>query len=1373
MERETNWGTVAKQGVASVFDIASAIPGAAGLVASLPLTAKEYLTTDKGLKDSFFSGLDNPATRLSMKMRDGTNDMLGIQEPQGGWENIARLASVAIPISATTKGADWVAKTIGAVEGGLGHKALQFGQQMLTPMAQYAPRASLGVKAAQVGAQVGLNVAADEGIRALTDQPTITSPGIGKDLLPEDNTSTFIFTSVLAGLGAYGAYAASRSLMKQDAALFGKVITEEGVSPTDFWDNADAAMVDKRMRVVNKMKAQLVPQDVIDSFINRMRVDSFGVASALVEKGGKIPNSNVVIPSLNKDIYSVYNALPDDKKSIIDNGMNAAREMVNRATALSSKIEQGQAGFSDLVKNISDEKFQLLGRVREKMMEAAKAGDANQAYKYHRQRKQVQQELARVRSMQYTGQYVGMRGMYSPADVMRMTIDEKMEMLFDLDQTLGSVKTGLFVDSNSVLDKSVDLIARSAGDKKGLPATTGMLRKAYGDLLKDPDAMHFVKKYGELTSGMLDYAVEKKIVGKAIAETWKKNNTLDGLMFYMPGREHIEANTNFLARTQALLGWNTPEANDFMRMWNPEGLGNFNQRAMNYGKGITAPIRPMESIQQYMASIIEHAQLNTLRSDALESLKADPLSKSFLTAKDKDLVVKIKDTNFYNDQNSAVYYVGTGTEQYKKLLAKSDGALDENNLIRISKGDKVEHWYVADPLVRNALMFAPNTVEGLSKIGAGMKNMVHNLTTRNILFAPVQFAMSAQQGLTLGMAHKIGYTPVDIARGTFEMLLTGMRSEAANFFDNQLRNNSILARFSPAGTQAIRDRLLDKVHNSFLMKMQESVGGPSSAYMTQDNTLHIPDLVNAWGAATKNPGILPTLWRLTEVLNRALQDGPLLGMQMKLVERELLNDPNDFVSAALRANSKAKDVTGDFRALGDSDLAKGMAAWIPYSGAMIHSWRAIGKAINQNPKAVMAGLMSTVALPTIAEMAIIEAVGTEQQKREFWSASDGMRIGNFAIPKPSGDGLVWIPLTPEFTPFRVAVQEAIDGVFSLSKRHRTYPMAGLDQENVDVDGTDASQAFAASVARIFNISAPPIVNMGAAMMNKRMSFGYDPASESPIPIFNVVDLKGEQVGGYGRGFSTIPNSDMSTELMGFINAGFGGVGGILGGMYATMTSRMDNAGAEDIPAVLEATAAAGMKGATNLSKPLSLFSGELSRTSRNLDFNNELNAKMNGVKNIQLEATRLLEGQFVGPDGFPRMTDALMNPGMMEAPMIASELQMAAPEISYMDTEIRAGLGNLSLLEAGSLHAPFSNDKFGVVSGEPLTPDRRRALSNSINQHINAMRLAKLYKLQEIERRIAQSTGNPNFRFEEHAGTSVPLPLDELSEGDLGLPLVE
>jgi len=937
-----------KQAAAGVLDIGAGLPALAGLIATPFKAGYHAIADDTGLKESFVKGLDNPAMRLSGEMHEGINNMLDIEDPEG-LEQLSRLAPMLIPTPASlsglvTKGAGAASKALN-ITSSAGQKAMEFGAQMVVPMVQTTKGASLGMKAAQVGLQDAITIGADQGIRHLTDSPTIASSFSAiDDSLIKNPEKTALGVLAVGALGflANGAMSQRANALKALAAKSNELgaipantmpmTGDRALSPGQ-WLNAKVA--DAHAPIYDEVFMATGDADKASDVYGLTRIDPRSAASHSIVTG-VMPGSAIRAPidSTFKEIDSYVLHLPGEKQQLFNEFAIANAEMQNRVVATMKQLEIDPENPNAPVEYATKRAAQIDAdavKIRDKIAKAER-GEGEKQYAPAQTRKFVQmlrqdlddlteelkfwnsygQSDSVVDASGTTWKIAGKNSIFSE----NVSLDEQLTFL----DAIGAkrIETGLAVGS-----KQTKLLTPI--EDKFVLASENQIWNTIKKGKADPQVMEAVRRYSKLSDTLLDYMVEQGRLSSAVAKLWRRNSTLDGTALYMHGREATDAPLTAIARLKHVLGWNTPEAVEATTpmikrfLDSAKGIAKraknelksegerlirekksfedtlaapLRRQAYDEVKGITNPMNPMLAMESYIASVIEHVTQNSARLRAFKELSKDVTPKIVAESlDDAGIVARYAEI----DPQTGKVIEGSIDKSMENAIRKRAGTgniedIKRSQMVPVYENGVQVLYYVPSKTIQHAVSFHPNVTTGLNTIGAMMKNLYQLGTTRNIFFAIPQAFYSTMLQMVNAPARGLIYTPLDAIKGIKEMLVVGIANETADHIDRLtatvplFRDMKFLSKF--------KDHMRETVRKSLMMEIMSSTGGVASSTVI-DTVTRVARTADQWNGALQMTdhgaiyGTMRGVARYFSILNRAIQDGPLVGLQMKAMQKDL------------------------------------------------------------------------------------------------------------------------------------------------------------------------------------------------------------------------------------------------------------------------------------------------------------------------------------------------------------------------------------------------------------------------------------------------------------------------------------------------------
>jgi hypothetical protein len=955
-----------KQFGAGILDIGAGIPALAGLIATPFKAGYHAIADDTGLKDSFVKGLDNPAMRLSGDMHEGINDLVGVEDPEG-LEQLSRLGSMLIPLGTISKGAGILSKVANSAAGRtvttIGKEpsallgAAKAAAPYVLPFIQTTEGASKGVKAAQAAAQVGLTVGADQGIRYGLDMPTITSSysEIDDSLIENPGKTALgaaaLAASIFVGSNALAQKAANAKRLADSVGTFGSVPNNPlampkigGIDPLNRLDGAVSDIYSVTRRQVEEITGQ---KDTADDIAGYFKGDPGVAAGALMVKG-EFPGSAIRVAQ--RDTYQEIKAreikLSPEDSEVYRQFVAAQNEKATRVTATMAAVNPNLDDAGSMTARFQSHRDATVSRinVKAKKIEGeiasaqqainAKSPTAPSLRKYifgmKGRLKLLEEDLKFWNTFGTAPTVKGFDG-----KVWQIAPDGQNPSIFadnvPMDKQLEFLKSirADFVETGLVVGNRQSPFLNAGNDTSTSLATMTQINNALKAGKQNAAVMDIVGSQGRLTDNVLSFMVEQGYIDEATAGLWRRNATLGSTLFHTMNQEAIAPDLGMIARMKYILGWDTPQADEFTRPLltqlykNAGGIGSrakevFNsaavqvakekdnfekatigavsRQALDAGQGVKRPMNPMDATKNYLASAIEAVMQNKARAYALHELGENVTPKMIGdTANVDDSRIFVRYAT-RDPQRGTIIKESIDKEVESAILtrAKTD-RIDEvikQSMIEVRVGGKIEVWYVPSKTMQRGLSHHSGITTGLNRIGALQKNLYQRGTTRNIFFAPLQAAYSGMLQFLNAPANGLFYHIGDMMKGINEVFKTSLANEMANHID-RLAVTSPLFRDSKF-LQSFKNTLRESVQKSLMLEIYARAGSGAKSSTAIDSMTRTAKLGDDWiGAlemkaadgATYN--LIKGIYRVVSIVSRSLQDGPLVGLEMKAMNKAL------------------------------------------------------------------------------------------------------------------------------------------------------------------------------------------------------------------------------------------------------------------------------------------------------------------------------------------------------------------------------------------------------------------------------------------------------------------------------------------------------
>ena len=1133
-----------------------------------------YATGDKDFLDSFTGTLDEGADRslveTGTEIRQAGRDFLNVPmhptttEGQAG--ELLGMIGVPVPGAALravfgggTKLAHAAAlmSPVMRIEGVTGRGAKEFVKSALR-------RPNIAGNALRVGAQTAIGAGAQQGIRAVIDEPLMFSDkalgthnpfaveevpldnpftveqdnnavAIDREMqaAEEDRNSSIVNWSIAGGILITAATIASRrSLLARIGPSMEAPLGKNLQAPVDKTFTAKGLFVDKHQHVRNLLqKAETVdPATGQRSFthtaeeVDRMSAeyakDPILMTQDILKYGdfGDVNVSNM--PSLEKfalKYLEMEKADPATRKILVE-GILAASEQVRRPRAtLSSEINDIKAA------NPNDPS--LMGTRTGHFME----GNGLERLLKQGTPEQIDAQLARM----------GIR----PDDARY-------------------VKPGLIDDT--VPDPITGL---------GTPWSASRIQNAIDLMHNTPTANIMAKEYSQMVEGVLEFAQKSKLIGNMERKLWRRHFDAYGRNVYMPGVNVIESNKNFNATLAKVFGENSDEG----RLANQ--MANMRSSIATDNKGLTHPLDIVQSFAQYTHAVVNHAHTNNMQWNFLSKYlgldqdmlsfgqygKAGKIENSFgiefagIRSDLADIAADGSPTSYVSSMKRTIPKDANGNITASKNLQdkfnwheKVSKLPPEHDILTIQRYGKEAVFYIPDPIVREAIRNGHKTLGIINKIARYTKNMFQFGTTRLPTFLPKSWGYATQNVWQNSVAKGFNYTPWDAFKGTWELVSTSLADEMASHMARSLaRDSGFFSKLPRNVVDAWQQTLSAKVKRSLLRGMQQQGGGNTASMAASEVMPNIKDIM-----ADVVPNLYKNDWlgtrqffRYYDRLARAVQEGPTYAAKAKYIRN---GKPTNISAADHNASAHLFGVQlgGNVRDVGSSQLATNFQSWVPFSGAMIQSWNSIGMGLKAAYKKGnyfrMAGSVSLPMIPAISEALLFSFLGKEFLDWYWNDANTHNRTTNWLIPAGERpEDSIAIAMSPEWALSKGISVEFIDSILQLSTKmpYDKTIGGGGESAGLDENGWNAIAGF----VTFTDIPVPPLVKASFALNGYNLRIGPQPSDEGGIGSWfgGITPLgTGEKLSA-NKGSSKYVDPVAETEAAAVIQA----LGGSLGKLF--------------------------------------------------------------------------------------------------------------------------------------------------------------------------------------------------------------------------------
>jgi hypothetical protein len=613
-----------------------------------------------------------------------------------------------------------------------------------------------------------------------------------------------------------------------------------------------------------------------------------------------------------------------------------------------------------------------------------------------------------------------------------------------------------------------------------------------------------------------------------------------------------------------------------------------------------AHLSPLDAYRKYAIHTIADANEQSFKAGILDSLagikRVNGIAKPFVrgtpTARDTTFIGTVKDLS-----NKESLVVSKVANPYKEFHGNTVADLEIANPgeIRIvHANDELRIYHVPDRGLRAALDLNPR-LSNLLQTASAWKNVFSKGTTGSwSVFAPLSHLYgAAQTALTTTGREGLWKGVKSIGQGlsaTGHLMAIDGAKNISTFLGQRIarhmRSTGEAGNIAAPMMSGLQKRLDARIKNTMLNMIRRESGRTQTGLGNVGNGT-MQEIMAAVGRNSSDyfgkdqMGLIGNLW---QTWNNAWHEGPALGATLRHIG-EVRNAGKAITPQVIRdATDVGKTIAGDMRRIGASKFAEAFNASVPFSGAMLQSWNALGSAAKHDFGKFMLGASALIGVPTLTELAWNKSVGASGQ---LWKDSEGhewtyddyywngynthQRIDNFIyfIPgKPPWEAIL-IPVSPEWSLFRGITIEAADALFDLSN---IGAMANVDQSK-----TNRSH-FWTAVARITDVPLPPFISAVLSAFGADVQLGLrstvnNAAGEAPEEsmsfLRNIPIGQGDR---YGRA-TKFDSGHLTETVSAMIQDIFGAAGAAyinIHEAFMTGLTRKDGSVAEAVDRSLEA-----------------------------------------------------------------------------------------------------------------------------------------------------------------------------------------------------------
>lgn len=727
---------------------------------------------------------------------------------------------------------------------------------------------------------------------------------------------------------------------------------------------------------------------------------------------------------------------------------------------------------------------------------------------------------------------------------------------------------------------------------------------------------------------VLDDAIALGVMSRDDAMRIRQDFTLNGVGAYMPFYQ-AKGKNGFMASMKEKW-W----PKDMAERQNE--IGRLESRTYEAGEGTRNPLAPFEASQRYMQEMIDFTNRNAAGNNLVRRLSGldphmQPIPNYNMQSREAILIGKRHtnadgiewDNNFLHDNSR----MAKDVLRHEFKGNKENVLSNENVMTFRALGDEYI-YYVPNKELRDTLKYRPE-LHTWMKAAQNMKDIFTAGTTGNLsLFAPISNMYStAQIGMNAAITHgslkELPRSVYDSAAGTWHLFANRMSKQVADNLTQRIASNTGLAKLNPAAAVSMRNYMQRKFEQSIINPIMRESGafqtsmGSKASEVNVTNMIeqNLPRINDVWGQ-----NFVRQTWGMWKHINEALREGPAVGRALREV-----GDIEGMTYQQARKRirdgvSVAKDFSGDFARTGSSNVAKGINAAVPFSGAMIQSWNSIGRAIQKDWKMVMPVLIASTGIPTATELVynkLLDQAYPEYGYNDYYwnQLTTQQRISNFVyfIPGLPPEQAILIPVAPELSLFRGTVIEGMDAAFDFSN----VGMAGITQEN--------GSHIWASLARALDIPLPPALAVAGDIVGVDLRIGpqeqvQQTGGQGITGIGGTQFGTGERLTGTGSGDKYV-NDLVDQKTSAIVQDIFGAAGTTMLGVANAFNANLDRG-------IVEASSDA-VDELTHTMNKQARYMQPLFGNALSLNPNNEVNrtvlSKVNGLKRMQSEFKTLSE----------------------------------------------------------------------------------------------------------------------------------------------------
>ena len=915
----------------------------------------------------------------------------------------------------------------------------------------------------------------------------------------------------------------------------------------------------------------------------------------------------------------------------------------------------------------------------------------------------------------------------------------------------------------------------------------------------------FINSIKQITDQTLEYAVKRGTLTEAMKKEWRAQVTYKDMPMYVPTGEVGEMST-FMNKMGDMLGGGLTSTSHEMYE-----VAEWGMRGLQEGRGIMVPRNPMDATAMYVFHVIDHvnrskAELNFLHHIApmAEEISGAAAVQRYIPAQDSGLprYLGYNDPNVLTDPGRTAFkgvneIHGKVVDQKAFDILKAGDpkltALDvleaSDEVMWVQHGGKFHAWHVPLKEMREALRYQPLIAKKLYTAGPKFfKDTFTQFTTGlGSAFAPISWTYNTQLQAVIRTMHSIeagkGFaqnirnmmlepirTNVDAVRGSWAIWSQRMAEDKAQ----QLLASAGRRTGEDAAKMTQRAEILMKKYENSMLSLMEREGGMfATGYGAQefgksksllDLTKHnAPDIRRALEGTDNLSANMSRYWRYYKYLNEAFHGGSATGYATRLMKNSKLDKHGIPTAKTTRLSIKtARDYTGDVRRVGGGFFAREvLTPNVPFFGAMVQSWNAMGMAMHKvGWQKAVGSLTAAVGMPTIMEVVYNNSLPSSDDflfqdpndPNKKWSYRDyywngfttSQRVNNsivFIPGRPPWEAVL-VPIFPELALMRAMIIEPLDALFGFSN----IPGSPSELNNGD--------HLLASADRVLDFPIPPYIGATLAAMSTdaKLSVGTD-EPESILSLFDIgtsrVRPQAEFIFSGTRSRELIDDAfDEETVAI------FSELAGSGAHAYFEIVQAFEAGSRQDIGTALSFAGGAALeefKRQARWTQPLfgKALHPTLSTETSKMVFN-----KKNELQHLAgADLTKLAgQGGIVSRDGKPAQGNAIIPPGdpIVGQLAIAADAQMK--RLQPMQDSINTIRTRIKQIRASSTW-----DELDGRGPQQLTYKSMIDKVDTMTRQINLLQTTQLSILEDFEEDISG-------RLTKYYGRDVHIKLDRFSE---------